>query len=111
MADVPPIMPVMADVALDSVRILSGGAEVFADKLLEGLRANPEKCAAAVEQSLSIVTGLNPYIGYEKAAALAKKAFKCGKTIRQLCEEEQVLPKDQLDEGLDVVRMTKPLSK
>ena len=47
----------------------------------------------------------------EKAAALAKKAFKCGKTIRQLCEEEQVLPKDQLDEGLDVVRMTKPLSK
>ncbi len=105
------LMPVMADVALDSVRILSGGAEVFADKLLEGLRANPEKCAAAVEQSLSIVTGLNPYIGYEKAAALAKKAFKCGKTIRQLCEEEQVLPKDQLDEGLDVVRMTKPLSK
>lgn len=105
------LMPVMADVALDSVRILAGGAEVFADKCLEGLSANPEKCAAAVEQSLSIVTGLNPYIGYEKAAALAKKAFKCGKTIRQLCEEEEVLPPDQLAEGLDVMRMTKPLAK
>ncbi|MBQ9874643.1 MAG: class II fumarate hydratase [Thermoguttaceae bacterium] len=105
------LMPVMADVALDSVRILSGGAEVFADKCLEGLTANKEKCAAAVEQSLSIVTGLNPYIGYEKAAALAKKAFKSGKTIRQLCEEEEVLPKDQLAEGLDVMRMTRPLDK
>ncbi len=105
------LMPVMGDVALESIRILAGGAEVFADKCLEGLQANREKCAAAVEQSLSIVTGLNPYIGYEKAAALAKKAFKCGKTIRELCEEEQVLPKDQLDEGLDVMRMTKPLAK
>ena len=105
------LMPVMADVALDSVRILSGGAEVFADKCLKDLSANKEKCAAAVEQSLSIVTGLNPYIGYEKAAALAKKAFKSGKTIRQLCEEEEVLPKDQLAEGLDVMRMTKPLDK
>ncbi|MDO5749434.1 MAG: class II fumarate hydratase [Planctomycetia bacterium] len=103
------LMPVMADVALDSVRILAGGAQVFADKCLEGLRANPEKCAAAVEQSLSIVTGLNPYIGYEMAAKLAKEAFKTGKTIRQLCEEKEVLPKDQLAEGLDVVRMTRPL--
>jgi len=101
----------MADVALDSVRILTGGANVFADKCLEGLKANREKCAAAVEQSLSIVTGLNPYIGYEKAAALAKEAFKSGKTIRQLCEEKEILPPDQLKEGLDVVRMTKPLDK
>lgn len=105
------LMPVMADAALDSVRILAGGCEVFADKCLESLEANEEKCAAAVEQSLSIVTGLNPYIGYEKAAALAKEAFKTGKTIRQLCEEKEILPKDQLDEALDVMRMTKPLDK
>lgn len=103
------LMPVMADAALDSVRILAGGAKVFADKCLKDLEANPEKCAAAVEQSLSIVTGLNTYIGYEMAAKLAKEAFKSGKTIRQLCEEKQVLPKDQLEEGLDVVRMTRPL--
>jgi fumarate hydratase class II len=103
------LMPVMADAALESVRILAGGADVFADKCLEDIQANREKCMAAVEQSLSIVTGLNPYIGYEKAAALAKEAFKTGKTIRQLCEEKEILPPDQLAEGLDPMRMTKPL--
>ena len=103
------LMPVMADAALESVRILAGGADVFADKCLQDIQANREKCMAAVEQSLSIVTGLNPYIGYEKAAALAKEAFKTGKTIRQLCEEKEILPPDQLAEGLDPMRMTKPL--
>ena len=61
-----------------------------------------------VEQSLSMVTSLNPYIGYEKAAALAKEAFKSGKTIRQLCREQEVLPEDQLTEALDPMRMTEP---
>ncbi len=44
---------------------------------------------ASVEKSLSMVTSLNPHIGYEKAAALAKEAFKSGKTIRELCEEQR----------------------
>ncbi len=72
------------------------------------MEANVEACEAAVEQSLSMVTSLNPYIGYEKAAALAKEAFKTGKTIRELCREQQVLPDDQLDEALDPMRMTEP---
>ena len=55
-----------------------------------------------------MVTSLNPYIGYEKAAALAKEAFKTGKTIRELCEEQNVLPEDQLREALDPMRMTEP---
>lgn len=105
------LMPVMGDVVLESIRIMTGGAKVFADKCLKDLKANEEKCKAAVEQSLSIVTGLNPYIGYEMAAKLAKEAFKSGKTIRELCVEKEVLPADQLAEGLDVYRMTKPLDK
>ncbi len=63
------------------------------------MEANPEACEAAVEKSLSMVTGLNPYIGYEQAAALAKEAFKTGKTIRELCREKHVLPEDQLQRG------------
>ncbi|HEY2828127.1 MAG TPA: aspartate ammonia-lyase, partial [Pirellulales bacterium] len=70
--------------------------------------ANPEACEAAVEQSLSMVTSLNPLIGYEKAAALAKEAFKTGKTIRQLCREQKILPDDVLDKALDPMRMTQP---
>jgi fumarate hydratase class II len=54
------------------------------------------------------VTGLNPYIGYERAAALAKEAFKTGKTIRQLCREQHVLPEEQLEDALDPWRMTRP---
>jgi len=102
------LMPVMAHTTLESIRLLTHGTSAFTERCLEGLEANPEACEAAVEKSLSLATSLNPYIGYERAAALAKEAFKTGKTIRQLCEEQNVLPKDQLDEALDPWRMTKP---
>ena len=65
------------------------------------MEANPEACEAAVEKSLSLATGLNPYIGYERAAALAKEAFLSGKTIRELCQQQNVLPPEQLAAALD----------
>jgi fumarate hydratase class II len=102
------MMPVMAHTTLESVRLLARGTKAFTGLCLEGLEANREACEAAVEKSLSLVTGLNPYIGYERAAALAKEAFKTGKTIRQLCRDQNVLPDDQLNEALDPWRMTKP---
>ena len=80
----------------------------FVDFCAEGMRANPQACEAAVEESLSVVTSLNPLIGYERAAALAKEAFKTGKTIRQLCRQEGVLPEATLREALDPWRMTEP---
>jgi fumarate hydratase class II len=61
-----------------------------------------------VEKSLSMVTSLNPHIGYERAAALAKEAFKTGKTIRELCREQKVLPEAELTKALDPWRMTEP---
>jgi fumarate hydratase class II len=103
------MMPVMGDTALESVRLLAQGTRAFTRLALEGLEANREACEAAVEQSLSMVTSLNPYIGYERAAALAKEAFKTGKTIRQLCREQEVLPEEQLREALDPWKMTRPM--
>ena len=102
------MMPVMADVAIESVTILAGALEVFTEKCLKGLEANEEKCREGVEKSLSMVTALNPLIGYEAAAALAKEAFATGKTIRELCIEKEILPLDQLEEALDPWKMTKP---
>jgi fumarate hydratase class II len=102
------MMPVMADTILESIRLLANGLTGFSERCLDGLEANPQACEAAVEKSLSLVTGLNPYIGYERAAALAKEAFQSGKTIRELCREQHVLPEDQLNEALDPWRMTKP---
>jgi fumarate hydratase class II len=105
------MMPVMGDTVLESIRLLAGAVEALVDFCLVDMQANPETCQAAVEQSLSMVTGLNPYIGYEQAAALAKEAFHTGQTIRQLCREKNVLPEDQLREALDPWRMTKPLGE
>jgi fumarate hydratase class II len=102
------MMPVMADAALESVRLLTNATAAFTGLCLEEMEANAEACEAAVEKSLAMVTGLNPYIGYERAAALAKEAFRSGKTIRELCREQNVLPPDQLSAALDPRRMTGP---
>jgi fumarate hydratase class II len=102
------MMPVMADAALESVRLMANAIQAFTSLCLEGMEANPQNCQAAVENSLSLATALSPLIGYEQAAALAKEAFKTGKTIRQLCLEKQILPEDQLNEALDPWRMTRP---
>ena len=102
------MMPVMGQTTLESIALLSGGTVAFVERCVDGLQANEEACNAAVEQSLSMVTSLNPLIGYEMAAKLAKEAFQSGKTIRQLCQEKDVLPPDQLTEALDPWRMTEP---
>ena len=55
-----------------------------------------------------MATALNPYIGYERAAEVAKEAFKTSKTVREVCLEWNVLPPEQLAEVLDPMRMTRP---
>jgi fumarate hydratase class II len=102
------MMPVMGDTTLESVRLLAQATKAFVDFCLVEMQANAEACESAVEKSLSMVTGLNPYIGYDMAAALAKEAFHSGKTIRELCREKQILPESQLTEALDPWRMTRP---
>lgn len=102
------MMPMMGQTVLESIRLLANSCDAFVDFCVSGLEANPEACEAAVEKSLSMVTSLNPHIGYEKASALAKEAFKSGKTIRELCIEQDILPADVLAEALDPMRMTQP---
>jgi fumarate hydratase class II len=102
------MMPVMGLAALDMVTLLASATKTFVELGVADMESNPEACEAAVEKSLSMVTSLNPHIGYEKAAALAKEAFKTGKTIRQLCREQKILPDDVLDKALDPMRMTMP---
>ncbi len=102
------MMPVMGQAALESIRLLAAACRAFVDFCAEGMEANAERCEASVEQSLSMVTSLNPYIGYEKAARLAKEAFTTGKTIRELCREQGILPEATLNEALDPMSMTEP---
>ncbi len=102
------MMPVMGQTTLESISLLADGVNAFVDLCVEGLEANVEACEAGVEKSLSMVTSLNPLIGYEKAAQLAKEAFKSGKTIRELCQEQKILEEDVLTAALDPMSMTEP---
>ena len=101
-------MPVMIDAFLESVKLLSAVTNVFVDKLLDDLEVNEERCRELIDQSLMMVTSLAPVVGYEESAALAKEAFKTGKTIRQLCLDRKILDADKLDELLDPDSMTRP---
>ena len=102
------MMPVMAHTALESIHLLASGVEAFIDFCIDGMEANEQACEASVEQSLSMCTSLNPLIGYEMAAKLAKEAFASGQTIRELCLEKGILPEETLTEALDPWRMTEP---
>ena len=102
------MMPVMAHTTLESIRLLSGGTTAFVEFCAAEMQANVAQCESFVEQSLAMITSLNPYIGYERAAELAKQAFVTGKTIRELCTEQNILPPEQLEEALDPMKMTEP---
>lgn len=102
------MMPVMGQTTLESIHLLAKCVKAFVEFCAIEMEANPEACESSVEKSLSMVTSLNPHIGYEKAAALAKEAFKSGKTIRELCREQGILPENTLREALDPWSMTEP---
>jgi fumarate hydratase, class II len=102
------MMPVMADAALESVRLLTKAVRALAEFCLVDMEANAAVCEAEVERSLGLATGLTPHLGYERAAELAKAAFASGKTIREECREKHVLPKEKLQEALDPWRMVHP---
>jgi fumarate hydratase, class II len=102
------MMPVMGHTILESIELLARSCNAFVEFCLDGLEANAPTCEAGVEKSLSMCTSLNPLIGYEKAAKLAKEAFAENRTIRELCREKGILPEATLKEALDPWKMTEP---
>jgi fumarate hydratase, class II len=102
------MMPVMAYAMLESIDLLARGARQFAVRCADGIEANRERCESLVEQSLAMCTSLAPRIGYDAAADIAKESFKTGQTVRQIAQQRQVLPQDELARTLDPIRMTEP---
>ena len=100
------MLPVTAAALLESVSLLAASARNFRIRLVEGVQAT-SRGPELVEQGLMLATALAPEIGYDAAAALAKAAFKSGRTIRELAEEQGIAP-DRLDELLDPAAMTEP---
>jgi fumarate hydratase class II len=97
------MLPVIAYDLLQSIKWLGEAASVLAEKCVKGITANVDRCASYLEQSLALATPLVPFIGYDRAASLAKKAFETGKTIREAALEEQVLPQEEIHSILDKV--------
>jgi fumarate hydratase class II len=102
------MMPIMARALLESITILGRGVREFTARAARGMEANQEKAEGYVAWSLSMVTSLAPVIGYDKASKIAKRAIEENKTVRQLCEELEVLPPADLDRILDPATMTEP---
>jgi fumarate hydratase class II len=91
------MMPVIVYNLLQSIGLLAGAAERFASTCIEGLRADRETCEGFIERSLALVTGLVPRIGYDRAAAVAKRAYDERRTVREVLKAESILPDEEID--------------
>jgi fumarate hydratase class II len=102
------MLPLMARNLLESIRLLAAVSRAFADKALSGTTANVENCRDGVERSPSMATALNPLIGYDKAAEIAKRSFKEKRPVRELAREMTQLTPAEIDAALDPRRQTQP---
>jgi fumarate hydratase class II len=100
------MMPVIAHNLLQSIELLANAADTFAEKCVDGLEANEQRARELVEKNAIIVTALNPHIGYDNGAKIAKEAVATGRSVRELVLEAGLMSEDEVDEALDIKGMT-----
>lgn len=100
--------PVLVYNLLQSIDILKNVVHVFDRQCVTGIRANEIRCQQLVENSVGIITAINPHVGYEAAARIAKKALETGRPVREICLDEGVLLPEELDLILNPYEMTGP---
>jgi fumarate hydratase, class II len=100
-------VPLMARNLLQSIKLLASACRLLDEKCVAGIEANREQAERYAELTLSAATALNPYIGYDKASEIVKKAASSGRSLREVAREEGV-SEDVLDEALDYRKMAKP---
>jgi len=98
-------IPLIAHSLHETIRVLANGATLFAERCVAGLQINEAAIAKYVEDSLMLVTALNPHIGYDKASHVAKRAFAEGRTLRKIVLEEGLMTAKELDKALDPKKM------
>jgi len=100
------MMPVIAHNLLESIEILAAAAETFGAKCVEGIEADRDRARALLERNAIIVTALNPHIGYDNGARIAKESLATGRSIRDLVLEAGLMTPEELDVALDLKKMT-----
>jgi fumarate hydratase class II len=99
-------LPLLAHCLHEAIGCLANGVAAFTEKCVVGLEADEARCRELVDRSLMLVTALNPHIGYDAAAAVAKEAYATGKTLREIVLERKLLDAATLDRALDPRSMT-----
>ncbi len=102
------MIPVMVHNVLASTALLANACTLFAARCVDGIQANPERCEELALKSLSLVTALNPIIGYDKAAAVVKEAHRRGIGVKQVALEQKLITEEQARKAFDLRRMTEP---
>jgi fumarate hydratase class II len=100
-------LPVMARNLLESIRLLTNVSGLFADRCISGLEADVERCRTYAEATPQAATALNPLLGYERVAQVVKESAKTGKSIRTLVVEQGLVPEDEVDGALDLLKLTR----
>lgn len=102
------MMPVISFNINFMIEILANALVQVKERCVDGIEAIPERCRAYAEASIGIITALSPYIGYGKAAEIAKEAMDLEKTVMEVVNEKKLLTKEQIGEILDPAKMTEP---
>lgn len=97
--------PIIVFCLFMGIERLGKGMRVLRDRCVDGITANEERCRELVEHSIGIVTALLPYIGYEKASAIAKEALEKGESALKLAEKQKLLDKEQIARIMDPANM------
>ncbi len=100
------MMPLIAHNLLHGITLLSRATRAFAERCVAGIEADEGRCQEIVERNLALATALVPYLGYDRAAEIAKEAQRSGRTVRQVALEWQVMTPEELDKVLDPRKMT-----
>ncbi len=102
------MMPLINYNILQSLEILKNAVKVFTEKCVKGIKADKARCKEMAEKSIGLATVLNPFIGYERAAVVAKEAVAAGKTVREVVLEKGILSEKEINKILDPMAMTRP---
>jgi aspartate ammonia-lyase len=102
------MMPVVAYNLLHEMEILTNAVGILESRCVRGITANRERCRSYAESSMSIVTALNPHLGYALSAEIAKEYLDSGRSIREIILERGLMDEQKLDEIFDLRGMTEP---
>ncbi|HEX2369991.1 MAG TPA: class II fumarate hydratase [Acidimicrobiia bacterium] len=100
------MMPVLVQNLLQSIELLTAAASGLRNRCVAGITANEERASELVERNVIVVTALNPHIGYDNGALVAKEALATGRSVRDVVLDRGLLSEDELDAVLDLRRMT-----